>query len=281
MGRQRIDIDFNKIYTSNKCGNYKIIEELPTRVFAGTTRRMVKIQFIDTGYTADVQLPVALRGDVKDPYVISVLGVGCIGDTSRFVYDKAEYDLWYTMLRRCYSQKDPYYKYYGEIGVTVDKRWLCFENFLEDLTFIPGYNLYLMSKNNGSSIKYHLDKDFMQSNIPKSNRVYSKDTCCFIPNNYNIAMESLEYKRDHDCSSKYMGLYRMPSGNYQCTIMINGEKNFLGTFTDEIAAANAYNWYAAKYNHPSLNSNIPYMSPIEWVQYRSRAKLMCRVVDKK
>lgn len=271
-------IDFNKLYDSNNCGKFRIVEELPTKVFSGTTKRIVKVQFVDTGYVTTADLVVALRGAIKDPYAITVLGVGCIGDVSRFDYTKNEYDIWYTMLRRCYSKKDPSYINYGGIGVTVDQRWLCFENFLEDLPFIPGYDLY--KANNQCGIRYEFDKDFMQSNIPKENRVYSKTTCCFIPGQYNNAIKNLEHKQNCDNTSQYIGLYCMPSGNYQCTIMNNGEKNFLGTFTNEIAAANAYNWWATYYGYPTINGNVPYMPPVEWGRYRSRAKLMCRVVKK-
>ena len=41
---KRTIIDFNKLYDSNNCGKFRIIEELPTKVFNGTTMRIVKIK---------------------------------------------------------------------------------------------------------------------------------------------------------------------------------------------------------------------------------------------
>ena len=275
---KRTIIDFNKLYDSNNCGKFRIIEELPTKVFNGTTMRIVKIQFVDTGYVMVAHLPTVLKGAVKDPYAPTVLGVACLGVITGLEYTKNEYDIWYSMIRRCYSPKDPSYVNYGGIGVRVEQRWLCFENFLKDLPFMPGYDLY--KSNNQSGIRYEFDKDLLQRNIPKENRVYSRTTCCFIPGQYNNAIKNIENKRYCE-STNYIGLYRVPSGNFQCTIMNNGEKNFLGTFTNEIAAANAYNWWAIHYGYPSINNNAPYMPPIEWTRYKSRAKLMCRVVDKK
>lgn len=277
MAREKINIDFNKVYTSNRCGDYKIIEELPPKVFAGATRRMVKVQFINTGYITEAQLPVALSGAIKDPYVVSVLGIGCMGDVSNIEYTKQEYDLWFSMLRRCYSEKDPMYINYGGAGVTVDRRWHCFENFIKDIRTLNGYSDYIIY---GGS-KYQLDKDLKQEHLPKNQRVYSKDTCCFLPSDYNVSIRAFEYKNSNNCSSDYVGLYQTPSGNYQCKIMIDGVKHFLGTFTNEIAAANAYNYYARHYSGCTINPNIPYMPPVEWTRYRSRAKLMCRVVDDK
>ena len=40
---------------------------------------------------------------------------------------------WVSMLQRCSNPNASNYKYYGGRGITVCKRWLKFENFLEDM----------------------------------------------------------------------------------------------------------------------------------------------------
>lgn len=45
----------------------------------------------------------------------------------------ASYCLWKTMQARCKNFKQPSFKYYGKRGITICKRWMKFENFLEDM----------------------------------------------------------------------------------------------------------------------------------------------------
>ena len=89
------------------------------------------------------------------------------------------------MIKRCYDINNQHYPRYGGVGVTVDVRWFSFENYLEDLSQIDGYNPVL----------YHmgllsLDKDIKQLYLPKSERVYSKDTCVFIDKKTNDEFRS-------------------------------------------------------------------------------------------
>lgn len=61
-GKPRIEIDFNKIYQSNYCGPFKIIEDLGRR----NSRLYVKIKFIETGTEKEVRYDIALAGKVLD-----------------------------------------------------------------------------------------------------------------------------------------------------------------------------------------------------------------------
>ena len=40
---------------------------------------------------------------------------------------------WYDMKRRCLNPDVQNYKYYGERGIKVCSRWLCLENFWDDM----------------------------------------------------------------------------------------------------------------------------------------------------
>jgi len=43
------------------------------------------------------------------------------------------YCIWIGMKKRCFNPKAQYYDLYGGRGITVDPRWMIFENFLEDM----------------------------------------------------------------------------------------------------------------------------------------------------
>ena len=74
------------------------------------------------------------------------------------------------MMDRCYKKSYKAYKNYGNKGVFVCERWHTFNNFLEDLDKIKGFNLDLFL--NG---KICLDKDKIGNS-----KEYSLDKCCFI-----------------------------------------------------------------------------------------------------
>lgn len=111
------------------------------------------------------------RGTERKP---SFCGIGYLKNNRKKDNPRA-YNIWREMIRRCYDQNSQYYYDYGEIGVTVDKRWHCFDNFLKDIYELDGYNEELFNNKNLS-----LDKDKKQIHLEKSKRIYSKETCCWL-----------------------------------------------------------------------------------------------------
>lgn len=83
-----------------------------------------------------------------------------------------EYNLWSGLINRLFNPNRPDYYLYKDI--TIDERWLICDNFIEDISFIKGYDENLF--HNG---KLQLDKD-----ISGKNR-YSLNTCCFVTNKIN------------------------------------------------------------------------------------------------
>ena len=137
----------------------------------------VEIQFLKTGYEATVELGNIKKGDVKDRYLPSVYGVGVLGakypSTISGVKTK-EYTLWKCMLERCYSDSFKKKRQTYE-GCEVSNKFKSYEYFYEWCNKQIGFS------NDGNGNPFHLDKDL----LVKGNKVYSEDTCVFIPQEIN------------------------------------------------------------------------------------------------
>lgn len=85
------------------------------------------------------------------------------------LYDKL-YHTWKNMMDRCYKENCDRYESYGAKSVAVCKKWQNFDNFIEDIDLIKGFDLnkYLDSK-------ICLDKDKIGNS-----KEYSLEKCCFI-----------------------------------------------------------------------------------------------------
>ena len=64
---------------------------------------------------------------------------------------------------------------------------------------------------------------------------------------------------------------RHVNGYYESYYRNNGKNCYIGTFDDEIAAANAHNWFCT--STPNVSStgilnNVPYMPPEEWFSHK-------------
>lgn len=129
------------------------------------------------------QYDKCLKGSVVNPYQRTKYNVGYLGlmgdgskpNTKKY---RREYSTWDSMLKRVYDEtvRDRYKTYKN---VSVCERWHCFANFLEDIKLIEGYELWENNPKQGIS----LDKDLKQQG--EKNKVYSLETCCFIPNSEN------------------------------------------------------------------------------------------------
>ena len=254
----KVSIDIGQEFESNSYGKFIILKELESKVVSGKRRRMFLIRFIKTGYETEYTVDNIIRKSVKDPYYPIVCGVGCLGNANSKDYER-EYSLWVRMLSRCYNPKNHSYKHYGGIGVKVSKDWLCFSKFLEDFKTLDGYSHWI----NGE--KCDLDKDLKQQNVPKNERVYSKNTCCILIREQNVYMASRDF---HDKSTrKYYGVKQLSENKYAVNISIKGKNTYLGTFSDEIVAANVYNYWSDIYNHKTKNS-VEYIPIDEFDKYR-------------
>ncbi len=160
------------------------------------------------------------------------VGVSEAGEFARYVRIGSkwvmmrEYDLWYQMLRRCYSEKhqlkNPTY-----VGCSVSEDFKYFQRFARWCQSQAGFGLS----------GYHLDKDI----LVRGNKVYSEETCVFVPVNINSLLTKRNVDRG-DCPIGVSWHKRDQVYTAQCNDG-NGDLAHLGYFTTPEAAFDAYKTY--------------------------------------
>ena len=207
-----------KVCKSLNSGDFKVLKY--------NDSRNVEIQFLKTSYETVARLDNIKSGSIKDPYTPSVYGVGIIGakyPVSEGGRDTKEYTLWKNMLKRCYSdaykKKRPTYE-----CCEVSDNFKNYEYFYEWCHKQIGFN------NKG----WHLDKDL----LTKGNKVYSENSCVFIPAEINTLLIKCTASRGENL----IGVYWDKKGK-AFVAMVNknkGRSEYLGYFKTETEAFNAY-----------------------------------------
>lgn len=130
------------------------------------------------------------------------------------------YVTWTSMMKRCYSskyqEKKPTY-----IGCSVCEEWYDYDNF---------YNWFQEHYKEG----FALDKDILL----QGNKVYSPDTCVFVPSNIN----QLFVKSDASRGEYPLGVNYLKQSNKYRAKCCNGKckQTNLGLFLDPLEAHQAY-----------------------------------------
>lgn len=162
----------------------------------------------------------ALRGIPQSNKRNTIYGVGvndyegAIRSSGVLLY---AYGCWQKMIERCYREdyfiKAPTYK-----GCSVCDEWHYFSNFKKwfDENYVDGYAL---------------DKDI----LVKGNKVYSPETCCFVPTEINSLLVKKNATR-----GKYPIGVSMNYGKYRAQIKKYGKTVVVGTFDTPEQAFTAY-----------------------------------------
>ena len=207
-----------KICKSLNSGDFKVLKY--------SDNKTVEIQFLKTGFETTVQLVQVKSGNVKDPYLPSVYGVGILGTkypSKISGRNTKEYVLWHSMLERCYSDKSkkkhPTYE-----GCEVSGNFKSYECFYEWCHKQIGFS------NQG----WHLDKDL----LVRGNKIYSESACVFLPQEIN----SLLVKRENMRGKHLIGVYWDKTNKaFKAQVSKNkGMQEHLGVFNTEIEAFKAY-----------------------------------------
>ena len=160
-----------------------------------------------------------------------VLGVGINDSTSaiskgRYRDDK-DYYTWHGMLQRCYDKKFQK-KHPTYAGCSVCEQWKYFSSFQK----------WFLDPRNGYKKGYCLDKDI----IFKGNKVYSPDTCCFVPMEINAMLTKTNKLRgDLPIGVQHYG------NRYKASVQINKHPTYLGLYNSANAAFLSYKKAKEKY----------------------------------
>lgn len=162
-----------------------------------------------------------LKGQISNPLHLSVHEIGYVGvgEYCTTIDGKLNkiYNTWYGMIRRCYSEK--YHKKSPTYSdCLVDERWHNFQIFGKwfEENYVEGFSL---------------DKDI----LIKGNKIYSPETCCFVPQEIN----NLIIKNNKKRGIYPIGVNRKEN-KFQATINISGKPKYLGIFNTPEDAFKAY-----------------------------------------
>lgn len=125
------------------------------------------------------------------------------------------YKIWKHVLHRCCSN-DTKRMNSTYAACSICDEWLLFSNFKKwfDSHYIDGY---------------HLDKDI----LVKGNKLYSPNTCCFVPRKINTLLTKSNSSR----GKCLIGVtFNKSKGKYEAHVNINGKTKHFGGFTNEYDA---------------------------------------------
>lgn len=246
-------VEIGGIYHSNFCGDYMILD-----FDRSHSRTYYKIKFLQTGYETSMRGDLVKTGYVNDPYYPKIYGVGYLGELND--EDKRlkslMYKRWSNMISRCYNINDDAYYAYGALGIKVCDRWHCFANFLNDVKYLPGFNDMI----NNPNIKYQLDKDILQQGVPANMKVYSPETCMFVPSYVNSVQVAIDHIDEHNNIYHNVIFHH---NAYKVEIQVNNYTYRIGTYKDPIVAANAANHARRLLGLKILNTDVPFISQEE------------------
>lgn len=133
------------------------------------------------------------------------------------------YNCWCRMIQRCYSKNESIRKAHPTyIDCKVVDAWFDYQNFAE-----------WYFNHDFSGLGYDLDKDIL---IPNS-KLYSPETCCFVPQELNkLLTNSKAARKVHPQGVSF----NKPMGKYFASMKVHGKKQHLGYFDCPQEAYQAY-----------------------------------------
>ncbi len=194
-------------------------EKLTILKYRGNFRYLIK--FEDNTEINGVRYDHIKNGEVKNPNTPIVYGIGysSIGKYSQKEHRSA-YRKWQGMLERCYSEKY-HIKKPTYIGCSVSEDWFNFQIFAD----------WFYDETNGYKEGYELDKDILK----KGNKIYSPETCCFIPPEINICFVKSNSRR----GILPIGVRKNHNG-FQARVSVNGYTKSVGTYPTQKQAFLVY-----------------------------------------
>ena len=181
------------------------------------------------------------NGNIKCPYEPRYYGKGYLGEGKYKVRENGKinpwFKIWHHMLERCYDSK--YQERYSTYkGCRVEEYLLNFQHmgkWIEDNYYkVPGE-------------KMCLDKDILH----KGNKIYSRETCIFVPERINL----LFTKRDKSRGKDPVGVDQLPDGNYRVRCNNGyGDQIYLGSYASKEEAFQVYKKHKEKVIKETIDS---------------------------
>jgi len=147
---------------------------------------------------------------------------------------------WRSLISRCYNKNISYNPTYKDVIVCDD--WKCFQNFAK--WFNENYNSELMQG-------WHLDKDI----LAKGNKVYSPETCCFVPVEINSLFKKCNKRGDLPRGVKKVNTV------FVAQITKNSNTINLGTFNTPEEAFQAYKTAKEQHIREVADEWKPFIKP--------------------
>jgi len=206
-------VKVGQVYINRQGSQIKVIE------YENSTKILVEIG--KTKYQQYVHAGNLISLNVHDNFAPSLAGRGIFGDAVVDVKSQV-YTSWAGMFKRCYTfyEDKPRARINYE-GCEVH------ENFVYLPDYIDWYNKQLVEP------KWHLDKDL----LVKGNKVYSPETCVFLPR----ALNTFLTLRGNDRGPYPLGVtYHDRLGKYEASCNRDGKSVYLGLHLDPLSAFEAY-----------------------------------------
>lgn len=257
MGRKKIDRTGEE--RLNNFGSKIIIKEY-------RNNKDIDVYFLEYNWVFEhAQYNQFKKGNIKCPYEPRYFGKGYLGEGKYKVRENGknsdEFIIWRNMLQRCYDpeyqEKHPSYK-----GCRVEEYLLNFQymgEWIKDNYYeVPGERM-------------HLDKDI----LCKGNKVYSRETCIFVPQRINL----LFIKNDNDRGDCPIGVTPTLSGDYQVHCSDEyGKYIYLGTYPNKEEAFQIYKEYKEKVIKKVIDSYEgiipePFYSKLKTAMYNYKVEI--------
>lgn len=217
----RSDVKNNRIGEAKlmACGNVATIIEY-------SNNKCITVKF-DNGEIIECIYVQFKKGTITSKYTRTIYNVGYLGEGKYKVKHNNnltnQYKTWVSMIRRCYSEvelnKEPSY-----IGCSICEEWLNYQNFAQ--WYDENY--------------YEIDNEVMEIDkdiIYKGNKLYSPNTCIFVPSRINCLFTKTNAKRgDYPIGVKYHK--RDNVFESCCSNIVNNKKKtiYIGRFNNPIDA---------------------------------------------
>lgn len=187
----------------------------------------VDVVFLETGFKTTTHIALITRGEVKDCFKPTVQGFGIIG-TENVRDDEGvileTYRKWESMIGRVYSKS-------VKTGMSITP--ISAPLYLKTFVGLKISEVGVKNKSVFGNQGWHLDKDI----LVKGNKVYSPETCRFVPPELNSLLVNSRATRGEFPVGVY---YDVSRSKFQSYIRMHGKRKHLGRFVTPEEAFQAY-----------------------------------------